>query len=134
MPDLSKTARPRSSAASLPVSLEQTGSSFLQRCWTSSCPNPPALRSSPCRFQNRTEFRPIHRRCPPDTGRQRRPFFCSFFGTRSASASRYGYTRFPAASGAVCQVFAGRIAPRHWRLYPRNPQPSPQRQTVWTRG
>ena len=34
---------------------------------------------------------------------------------------------FPAASGAACQASAGRIAPRHWRLYPRNPPPNPQR-------
>ena len=39
-------------------------------------------------------------------------YFCSFCGTRSASASRYGQARFPAASGATCQAFAGRNAPR----------------------
>ena len=60
-------------------------------------------------------IRPTRRRCPPDTGRQRRLFFCSFCGTRSASASRYGQVRFPAALGAACQASAGRTAPHRWR-------------------
>ena len=59
--------------------------------------------------------------------REAAAIFCSFCGIRSASASRYGQACFPAASGAACQASAGRIAPRHWRLYPRNPPPSPQR-------
>ena len=49
----------------------------------------------------------IRRRCPPDIGRQRRLFFCSFCGTRSVSASRYGSHRFPAASAVAYQAFAG---------------------------
>ncbi len=75
MPCLSKTARPQISAVSLPAIPVCTGSSFLQRCWTLSCPNLPALRSPLCRFQNQIAAHPIHRRCPPDTGRQRRLFF-----------------------------------------------------------
>ena len=87
MPCLSKTARPQISAILPLVSPEQTISPFLQRCSTPPCPNLPVLLSRLCRFQNRTEFRPIRRRCPPDTGRQRRLFFCSFCGTRSGSMS-----------------------------------------------
>ena len=75
MPCLSKTARPQISAILPLVSPEQTISPFLQRCSTPPCPNLPVLLSRLCRFQNRTEFRPIRRRCPPDTGRQRRLFF-----------------------------------------------------------
>ena len=71
----SQTAQPRISAISPSAISEQTVSPYLQRCWILPCPNPPALRSSPCCFQNRTEFRPIRRRCLPDTGRQRRLFF-----------------------------------------------------------
>ena len=52
-------------------------------------------------FKNRTEFRPIRRRCPPDIGRQRRLFFCSFFAYRFVSVSRYGSHRFPAASAVA---------------------------------
>ena len=74
----SQTAQRHLSAVLLPVSSEQTGAPFLRKRWTSSYPNPPALRPPLCRFQNRTEFRPIRRRCPPDTGRQRRLFFVPF--------------------------------------------------------
>ena len=75
MPCLSKTARPQISAVSLPAISEQTGSPYLQRCLTSPCPNPPVLRSRLYRSQSQTAARPTHRRCPPDTGRQRRLFF-----------------------------------------------------------
>ena len=75
MPCLSKTARPQISAVSLPAIPVCTGSPFLRKRWTSSYPNPPVLLSRLCRSQSQTEFRPIRRRCPPDTGRQRRLFF-----------------------------------------------------------
>ena len=130
----SQTVRPRSSAVSLPVSPAQTVSPFLQRCWTLSCPNLPASRSPLRRFQNQIAARPTRCRCPPDTGRQRRLFFCSFCGTRSASASRYGQARFPAASDAACQASAGRIAPYRWLAFLQNPPLNLQRWTAWTRG
>ena len=124
MSSLSKTARLQISAVSLPEIPVCTGSPFLQRCWTLSCSNLPVLLSRLCRFQNQTEARPIRRRCPPDTGRQRRLFFCSFCGTRSVSASRYGSHRFPAASAVLratsCFSFnsgTDTVRPSTWRAH-----------------
>jgi len=71
MPCLSKTARPQISAVSLPVGPAQTVSSFLQRCWTLSCPNLLASRSRLCRSQSQTAARPIRRRCLPDMPKQK---------------------------------------------------------------
>ena len=76
MPD--QTSQQPFSAAAPPASSGCTESPSLQRYWTLSCPTPPAGRSPLYRFQNQTEFRPIRRRCPPDTGRQRRLFFAPF--------------------------------------------------------
>ena len=71
MPCLSKTARPQISAVSLPAIPVCTGSSFLQRCWTLSCPNLPASRSPLCRSQSQTAVHPIRRRCLPDMPKQK---------------------------------------------------------------
>ena len=126
MPCLSKTAQPQISAVSLPAIPVCTGSPFLQRCWTLSCSNLPALRSPLCRFQSQTADYPIRRRCPPDTGRPRRLFFCSFCGTRSVSVSRYGSHRFPAASAVLratsCFSFnsgTDTVRPSTWRAHSR---------------
>ena len=60
-----------------PVSSVCAESPSLQRCWTLSYPNLQVLRSPLCHSQNQTAARPIRRRCPPDTGRQRRLFLTS---------------------------------------------------------
>ena len=126
MSSLSKTARSQISAVSLPEISVCTGSPFLQRCWTLSCSNLPVLLSRLCRSQSQTADHPIRRRCPPDTGRQRRLFFCSFCGTRSVSASRYGSHRFPAASAVLratsCFSFnsgTDTVRPSTWRAHSR---------------
>ena len=124
MPCLSKTARLQISAVSLPVSPEQTELPYLQRCWTLSYSNLPVLLSRLCRSQIQTAVRPIRHRCLPDIRRQRRLFFCSFCGTRSVSASRYGSHRFPAASAVLratsCFSFnsgTDTVRPSTWRAY-----------------
>ena len=88
------TARPQISAVSLPAISEQTVSPFLQRCWTSSCPNLPVLLSRLCRSQSQTAAHPIHRRCPPDTGRQRRLFFVPFAALGLFQRHGMDYTAF----------------------------------------
>ena len=60
-----------------PVSSVCAESPSLQRCWTLSYPNLQVLRSPLCHSQNQTAARPIRRRGPPDTGRQRRLFLTS---------------------------------------------------------
>ncbi len=134
MPDLPKTAQRHLSAVSPPASAVCIVSPFLQRCWTLSCLNQPDLRSQPCLFQNQTEFHPIRRCCPPDTGRQRRLFFCSFCGIRSVSASRYGRGRFPEASAVACLMCACRTDPYYWQSFLHNPPLNLQRWTAWARG
>ena len=72
---LDQTSQQPHLAALPPVSSVCAESPSLQICWTSPYPTPPAGRSPSCRLQNQIGSRPIRRRCPPDTGRQRRLFF-----------------------------------------------------------
>ena len=76
---------------------------------------------------NLTPFAVVVRPIQVDSGGY---FFCSFCGTRSASALRYEQGRVPAASGAACPMCAGKTSPRRWLLFPQNPPPSPQRWTA----
>ncbi len=75
---LDQTSQQPHLAALPPVSSVCTESPSSQRRWTSPYPTPPAGRSPSCRLQNQIGSRPIRRRCPPDTGRQRRLFFVPF--------------------------------------------------------
>ena len=72
---LDQTSQQPHLAALPPVSSVCAESPSLQRCWTLSYPNLQVLRSPLCRLQSQISSLPIRRRCPPDTGRQRRLFF-----------------------------------------------------------
>ena len=136
MPCLSKTARPQISAVSLPVSPVCTGSPFLQRCWTLSCPNLPASRSPLCCFQNQTEARPIRRRCLPDMPKQKtiaelnaekekieQQLFklaqtmpnCHSQKTRGRRAEKHPKNRL-----SFCQIWSNHISPFRYSKSPEN--------------
>ena len=79
-----------------------------------------------CRSQSQTAARPIRRRCPPDTGRQRRLFFVPFAALGLFQRHGMDHTASPASSAVLratsCFSFnsgTDTVRPSTWRAHSR---------------